>query len=280
MLRLMMAPGLKHKGNQGITLVETLVAASAMAIMGGVVFYLLNAGMILFAKNTAVNVAHQQARIAVLTMEQDLHSAISIPQLVDVNRTALPSGSTAPAAGISFQLFSEGPFEVVTTAASGQNQIRVNSQGYKPKVGQRFNLPLHQVELEITGVSGVGSNNCVLTLASPLPRPIQTSLDDAGASVPVVVTGFTSERLSYVVKNGELRYYVPGDSVGRVLATDITSPTPFSVPATPLGAPYNRFVAAINLSTADHSSSNRKFKAANMFLNAMVPYRAKLCYYQ
>jgi hypothetical protein len=261
-------------------LIETLVATSAMAIMGGVVFYLLNAGVILFSKNTAVNVAHQQARIAVLTMEQDLHSAISIPQLVDANQTPLASGTTLPAAGIAFQMFSEGPFEVVASAAALQNQIRVNSQGYQPKVGQRFNLPLHQVEVVIAGVSGVGSNNCVLTLVSPLPRPIQTSLDDAGTPVPVVVTGFTSERYTYLVKNGELRYFRPGDSVGRVLATDITSPTPFSVPATPLGAPYNRFVAAINLSTADHTTSNRGFKSANMFLNAMVPYRAKLCYYQ
>jgi type II secretory pathway pseudopilin PulG len=273
-------PSVNARRRRGITLIETLVATSAMAIMGVIVFYLLNAGVILFAKNTAVNVAHQQARVAVLTMEQDLHSAISIPQLVDANRNPLPSGSTLPAAGISFQMFSEGPFEVVAAANALQNQIKVNSQGYKPKVGQRFNLPLHQVELEITGVSGMGSNNCVLTLASPLPRPIDTSLDDAGTLVPVIVTGFTSERYTYLVKNGELRYFRPGDSVGRVLATDITSPTPFSVPATPLGAPYNRFVAAINLSTADHTTSNRGFKSANMFLNAMVPYRAKLCYYQ
>ena len=264
----------------GMTLIETLVATAAMAIVGGIVYYLLSAGTILFAKNTAVNVAHQQARVAVLTMEQDLHSAISIPQLVDADRNPLPSGSTLPAAGISFQLFAEGPFEVVATAASGQKQIRVNSQGYTPKVGQRFNLPLHQVELDIDGVSGAGSSNCVLTLHSNLPSPVQTSLDNAGTPVAVTVTGFTSERSSYVVTNGELRYYKPGDSVGRVLANNITSPTPFSVPLTPMGASYNRFVAAINLSTADPTTSNRGFKAANMFLNAMVPYRAKLCYYQ
>jgi hypothetical protein len=267
-------------GNRGLTLIETLVAATAMSIMGVIVFTLLHAGTILFTKNTAVNVAHQQARVAVLTMESDLHGAISIPQLVDVNQIPLPSGSTSPAAGISFQLFSEGPFEVVALAGASQNQIKVNSQGYKPKVGQRFNLPLHQVELDITGVSGVGSNNCVLTLAAPLPRPIEISLDSAGTLVPVVVTGFTSERFTYLVKNGELCYFRPGESAGRVLATGITSPTPFSVPATPLGAPYNRFVAAINLSTAEPTSTNRGFKSANMFLNSMVPYRAKLCYYQ
>ncbi len=264
----------------GLTLMETLVASAAMSIVGCMVYYLLIAGTILFTKNTAINVAHQQARVAVLTMEGDLHSAISIPQLVDLDRKPLPSGTTAPAAGISFQLFAEGPMEIVETAAAGQRQIRVNSQGFKPKAGQRFNLPLHQTELTIKDVSGAGSSNCVLTLEKNLPWSIDKTLDNGGAPLPVIVTGFTSERYFYVVKDGELRYFKPGDATGRMLANDITSPTPFSVPLTPLGASYNRFVAAINLSTADESSSNRNFKSANMFLNAMVPYRAKLCNFQ
>jgi hypothetical protein len=61
------------------------------------------------------------------------------------------------------------------------------------------------------------------------------------------------------------------------MANDITTTSPFSIPLTQAGAQYNRFVAAINLSTADDRSSNRGFKAANMFLNSMVPYRARLC---
>jgi hypothetical protein len=82
----------------------------------------------------------------------------------------------------------------------------------------------------------------------------------------------------YVVNGGELRYFAPSQpAAGRLMANDITTATPFSVPVTPAGAQYNRFVAAINLSTADNLSSNRGFKAANMFLNAMVPYRARLC---
>ena len=60
------------------------------------------------------------------------------------------------------------------------------------------------------------------------------------------------------------------------MTNDITSATPFSIPVTAAGAQYNRFVAAINLSTADAGTSNRGFRAANMFLNSMVPYRARL----
>ena len=65
---------------------------------------------ILGAKNTAVNTAHQQARTAMLQMIQDLHSAVSLPALSDVNHVPLvnPAPNTA-APGISFQLWSTGP---------------------------------------------------------------------------------------------------------------------------------------------------------------------------
>ena len=269
-----------HRSHQSgaFTLVELLVASSVMALMGGVIFYVLNTGMVLFAKNTSVNLAHQQARVAVLTMETSLHNAVSIPRLVDGNRT--PLTGNGPAAGLSFLVYAAGPFQLAAPAAAGQNQVTVAFPGYLPKVGQRLCFPLHQVEYDITAV-GNGNPNRTVTLSDPLPRPIETTLQNAqGVSQSVIVTSFIADRYSYVVTNGELRFYKPGDSAGKQLATDITSATPFSIPQTPLGAPYNRFVAAINLSTADHTSSNRGFKAANMFLNALVPYRAKLCYYQ
>ncbi len=277
----MKPPFILHHICRASALVEVLISTTVMAIVSSIVFSILNSGMVLFAKNTAVNMAHQQARVAVLTMEEDLHSAVSIPQLADDARA--PVAGSGPAAGISFQVFAAGPFQVMATAAGGQNQITVRCPGFTPKVGQRFCLPLHQVELDISAVgagSGTGGANRTLTLVSNLSRPVETSLDNAGTATPVVVTGFFTDKYIYVVKNGELRYFKPGDTVGKLLANDITAPTPFSIPTTPLGAPYNRFVAAIDLSTADHTTSNRGFKAANMFLNAMVPYRSKLCYYQ
>lgn len=278
--------------DRGLTLVETMVATTAMLIMGGIIFYTFNAGMVLFAKNTSVNSAHQQARVAVLTMEQDLHSAISIPQLVDSSKN--PVAGTGPAAGISFQMFSAGPFRVLATAAAGQTQIRINTtvttypapsyapvtNTYTPIVGQRLCLPLHQIEADIAAVSGTATDR-IITLANNLTAPVETSLLDANnVAQTVVATCFVTDRYYFIVNNKQLVYYKPGVTAGRVLANDITSATPFSIPTTAAGSAYNRFVAAINLSTAEASTSNRGFKAANMFLNSMVPYRAKLCYYQ
>lgn len=265
---------------QAAVLIEMMISTGIVLITGSIIFYILNTGMILFAKNTAINMAHQQARVAVLTMEQDLHSAISIPGLVDAARVAV--AGSGPAAGISFQTYARGPLQVISTANAGQNQVNVRVNGYTPKVGQRLCIPTHQIEYDITGV-GAGSTDRILTLASNLPVAVETSLYDPAinASVAVNVVCFITDRLDYVVKNGELRYFGPTQpAAGRLLANDITSATPFSIPKTPLGAEYNRFVAAIDLSTADSTSSNRGFKAANMFLNAMVPYRARLCLIQ
>ena len=273
---------MKHTSRQatrqrGAALIELMVSTTIVLMTGGIIFYILNTGMVLFAKNTAINMAHQQARVAVLTMEQDLHSAVSIPQLVDASKNAV--AGNGPAAGISFQLYAMGPLKVTSAANAGQNQINVRVNGYTPKVGQRLCIPTHQIEYDITGV-GAGSTNRMLTLASTLPVDVKTVLYDPGTNtnINVNVVCFITDRMHYVVTNGELRYYGSTQpAAGRLLANDITSNTPFSIPVTAAGAQYNRFVAAINLSTADARSTNRGFKAANMFLNAMVPYRARLC---
>lgn len=273
----MKASQTKIAGQRAVALIELMVSTMIVGLTGSIVFYILNTGIVLFAKNTAINMAHQQARVAVLTMEQDLHSAISIPQLVDASRNSVDGNG--PAAGISFQLYAKGPLKVVSNANAGQNQVNVRVSGYTPSVGQRLCIPTHQIEYDITAV-GSGGTDRVLTLASNLPVDVKTVLYDSATNtnVNVNVVCFITDRIYYVVKNGELRYYGPSQpATGRFLANDITTATPFSIPVTALGAQYNRFVAAINLSTADHNSSNRGFKAANMFLNAMVPYRTRLC---
>lgn len=273
----MMRPTFSRVRQRAAILIELMVSTTIVLITGSIIFTMLNTGMVLFAKNTAINMAHQQARTAVLQMEQDLHSAVSIPQLCDGSKNAV--AGNGPAAGISFQLYAKGPLEVASSASQGQNQIIIAVNGYAPTVGQRLCIPTHQVELDIIGVSS-GTTNRTLTLASPLPVDVLTTLYDPATNqnVAVNVVCFITDRICYVVNGSELRYFAPTQPpAGKLMANDITTSTPFSIPLTPAGAQYNRFVAAINLSTADDRSSNRGFKAANMFLNSMVPYRARLC---
>jgi hypothetical protein len=272
-----------HSHQQAAALIELMVTAMVVAITGSILYNILNTGMTLFAKNTAINVAHQEARVAVLQMEQDLHGAVSIPQLTDGSRNAV-SGS-GPAAGLSFQLFASGPFMITPNGnaagySASQNQITVRCNGVTPVVGQRLIIPTHQIELDITAV-GAGTTDRILTLASNLPQSVVTLEGPAGTQVQVNIACFITDRVAYVVNGSQLFYYGrQSNNTYRVIANDLTSPTPFSIPATPLGAPFNRFVAAINLVTADNTTSNRKFRAANMFINSMEPFRARLCTYQ
>jgi hypothetical protein len=255
-------------------MIEAAISSSVFSVVGLTLCSLVNTTTILGAKNTALNTAHQQARTAMVQMLQDLHSSISLPSLVDTNGNQV-SGA-GPAAGIAFQEWSSGPHKVKYDASTGQNQITLTltpGGGPTPVVGQRLVVPTHQIEDDITAVSGTASNFTV-TLAHDLPVAI------AGTGTYTIVC-FVADRCSYTVANGNLQWKGPTTKKAfATLGSDITSNTPFSTPTTAAGALYYRFTSAIDLSTADPNYTNRGFKAANIFLNAQVPMKARLTTYQ
>ncbi len=257
--------------NRAFTLLETLVSMGISVVLGAVLLDSLWYGTVLFTKNTAINVAHQQARLAVMRIENDLHGAVSVPQLVDTSRN--PVSGFGPAAGIAFHSFAGGPYRVAAgDYPAGQNQISIIAVGKAPVANQRLNIPSHHIESYITNVQGAGANY-VLTLADALPFEVHTTV----SGQDVNISCFTTDQVTYVVQNQTLlKYPTRGTSGSLIFCNDVTAPKPFSIPQTTTGAAYNRFVAAINLSCADKQSTNLEFKSANMFLNSMVPYRARL----
>lgn len=265
--------------DQGATLLELSIAMGLIGTIGLAIFSMLNIGMILGAKNTAVNTAHQQARIAMLQMVQDLHSAVSLPALTDANAVPLPSPPpNTPAAGISFQLWAGGPYQISadSTATSAVVQIQTVAGDVVPKAGQRLIIESHEIEQDITNVADAGGGKYNLTLASAIGVAIQGTQSPTNYNIPCFITN----RCSYVVNNGALEWNGPSQRTIFEALGNITSPTPFSIPSTPGGALYYRFVAAINLSTSDSKTSNRGFKSANILLNGQVPQRARLTTYQ
>src|SRR3954469_163205 len=123
----------KHPVNfseRGTTLVEAMVAASILVLLGLIFFQVLNSGMILYAKNTAVNSAHEEARDGINRLTRDIHASISVPQLRDTNlnvvsSTPVVANGTAPmAAGVSFQNIAIGP-QYVWKDDTNTNQIKV-----------------------------------------------------------------------------------------------------------------------------------------------------------
>jgi prepilin-type N-terminal cleavage/methylation domain-containing protein len=295
------------QSRSGLTLIEVMISSGVVGVVGLIIYTLLNIGTILGAKNTAVNTAHQQARVAMLQMVQDLHAAVSLPYLFDVDQPtgnvildangnpALTTGPAGgPAAGIAFQQWSMGPLEIIEDTAAlpaSQNFVKValpSSTSPRPAVNQRLIVPTHQIEGDITAVSGTW-DSLTITLANipaPSPAPSPAPLP-AGTKLPVRIQGtssglgdvvcFITDRCWYAVSNNTLLWHKQGT---RILVNDITNPLPFSTPTTPAGALYYRFVAAIDLSTSDLTYSNRGFKSANILLNGQVPMRTRLTTYQ
>ena len=143
----------------GATLLELSIAMSLIGTVGLAIYSMLNVGMILGAKNSAVNTAHQQARVAMLQLVQDIHSAVSLPALTDANSvpilTRLPG---TKAAGISFQLWAGGPYQICADAATTATvvQVQLRTGDVIPQVGERLIVKSHEIEQDITNVTDLG----------------------------------------------------------------------------------------------------------------------------
>src|SRR3954453_18689920 len=113
-----------HKTSEGAyTVGEMAVAVGVAGLLGLVFFQVLQSGLTLSAKNTAVNAAHEEARQGILRLTRDLHASVSIPQLRSldastnpatypvISSTPVPNSSGTPpaAAGVSFQNIAYGP---------------------------------------------------------------------------------------------------------------------------------------------------------------------------
>jgi prepilin-type N-terminal cleavage/methylation domain-containing protein len=281
---------------RGFTLIELMFTTVLIGVLGLIIYSLLNSGMVLGAKNTAVNTSHQQARVAMLKMVQDLHSSVSLPALANASGTPYPSPAPAAAEGIAFQQWWSGPHKIISDGTTSDSTIHIKVTGASsaaPTVGQRLIIPTHQIEGDVTAVSG-SANNLSVTMdnflvAAGTPGSYQLPGGSwAIHTLPIAISGtgsatgdivcFITDRCSYTVTSNTLGFNWRG--ITRTAANDITNATPFNTPTTPAGALYYRFVAAIDLSTADLQYNNRGFKSANILLNGQVPIKAQLTTYQ
>jgi hypothetical protein len=221
----------------GFTAAEMVVSTAIMAILGIVFLNVLNSGMILYAKNTAVNSAHEEARQGVNRFTRDLHAAVSVPQLRnnthDANYSCGPSGAlydcgdtantnsfvvvssaavngVAPtAAGISFQDVVLGSPDYVWQDNSNSNMIKIKDPGDNPTAGMRLIVPQFGYEDAITKVAGAGTNHSNIFLLNGKDTTIASNLGTNGRKFgqssysvgPYAITYYT-ERMLYVVEGG------------------------------------------------------------------------------
>jgi prepilin-type N-terminal cleavage/methylation domain-containing protein len=212
--------------SSGFTLVEIAVATAVFALTTGIIYHVLTTGITLSAKNSAVNLAHQQTRAAIDRLTRDIHASVSAPVLLDQNLVALPN-SVGPAPGIAFMLQASPNLLVSNTGsvpdyAASVNTIQVSGLGsFVPKVGQRLVVPTHQIEADITAVSGN-----TLTLSSNLGVSITVTNSPSNFNI----VAYIADVVEYGVVNQELRYYPSASSTAyTVVARNQMNPNPFGL---------------------------------------------------
>jgi hypothetical protein len=213
------------RGRAGFSLAETAVATAVFVLAGGLITLILITGVVLYAKNSSVNLAHDQARIALDRLERDIHSAVSIPVLVDENRVAL--NSTGPAAGVAFMLQASPNLRIAADVSDPtQNTIQVTGLGsFVPQVGERLVIPTYQLEADIAAVNG-----STLTLVTSVGMKI------TGTQAPTNynIVAYVADVVEYVLVNKELRFYKNASGTDyAVISRNLLNPTPFGLPFNP-----------------------------------------------
>lgn len=206
----------RNQSEAAMTVAEMAVAVGVLGLLGLVFFAVLNSGMVLYAKNTAVNVAHAEARDGINRFTRDLHASISVPQLRNTNFEVVTStpntgtGSVPMAAGVSFQLISMGA-QYVWKDPGGSNKIMVKGTPdtpEAPKPGMRVIAPLFGVEENITKVTATPTNahhhNVWFENGGEVVLANKSSLYGSSTSTYSII--YYTDRVMYLVRNGR---YIP-----------------------------------------------------------------------
>lgn len=266
-------------------------------MVGLAIYLIFYNGMTLFAKNSAINMAHEDYRQALQLFQNDLHKAVSVPFFLSSTASAVTSlptvtvdsvayngaNVTTAAEGISFQVFGgksgEG-FEVGRNIASGTSQVVITGSTAVPVAGQRLIIPAYQIEADITAVTTSGSGLTALYTLS-LASILSASNSSGASTLPGDITACSaSNYTSTVYSSGVTDYHIICYLTNRVcyLAVPIsgTSPQAYALRYYPCyNATYNTTytVFTFNLFTAQpfqvatvNSATNQQYTAITMSL--------------
>jgi hypothetical protein len=272
------------------------MAMASVGVVGLSIFYTLYYGLILFSKNTAMNVSHQQARMALMQLYSDIHSAVSAPSLTDSNGVMISATGSSP--GVEFQVLvsSTAYCQVAANVAVGASTISVGMPpGYPtPYAGMRLIVPTFGIEQNVTAVSVSGST-ATCTLAGTSPNAITASNGDAVCfftqRVYYYVTGAPSQGgsstdlvLDYLGVQRTQTYMIAANGLINGAPYDSTCTTPFSIPSTTSGAPNYHYVKVTGLATQDPQTTGLStifgFNTASIMLSGQVPEYQTLTIYQ
>lgn len=202
------------KLNGAFTVAEMMVAVGVLGLLGLVFFSVLKTGLVLFAKNTAVNIAHEEAREGVNRLTKDIHASVSMPQLCDLDTStnpvtlAAPSPSPTPITGVAvgpmfaavtFQNVANGPNYIWNDPAGG-NQIMIKDN-YNVRAGQHLLIPfwgaLYEQDIYKATASGSANHSNIF-----IENDYQTGIKPRDSNSNLYAITYYTDRVAYVVMNG------------------------------------------------------------------------------
>jgi type II secretory pathway pseudopilin PulG len=216
---------------RGFTLGEILVSLAITGVVGLVLFSVLQAGSVLLAKNTGINITHGNARLAADRLLALIQSAVASPILVDSSLN--PISGDGPAAGITFlRLASTSTYSNVNNVSASATTLRVHRTAGMPaaEVGDVLIMigtdattfattDVIGFQASITGVSVINSTDSTITFGSTvgsLCSPPATS----GSVLLANAKLFLLDKMACVANGMELRLLNNASSPGsyQVLA--------------------------------------------------------------
>lgn len=211
----------RHRVTQhGFTFAEMAIAVGVLGLLGLVFFQVLQSGLTLSAKNTAVNAAHEEARQGVLRLTRDLHASVSVPQLRDTSFNVLDSslsptaspGATPPtAAGVSFQNVNPTSPDYVWKDPGNANLIMIKDNGAQPVQGMRLLIPAWGIEDDINKVSSGGASGHSNVFTVHDLANVSTVKNSKTFGGTAYALSYYTNRVMYLVQNGNYVADAKGD---------------------------------------------------------------------
>ena len=173
---------------RAFTILEILVGAAISSVLAVAIFALMNAGMILSAKNLSLNLTSNSMRTALDRVEQVVQQGDTMPELINTAGTVVTTG---PAAGIKFDRAVGSPYVVtvsgtsIPSATTGLTLTRSTHSVASPpvpKAGDIVRIATTATTLRpriqsvvVGAVSGLSRQPCTVTFEAALGTTVTVS---------------------------------------------------------------------------------------------------------
>ncbi len=189
--------------SKAYTLMELAISMGMMGLVGGVIYTVLNGGMIMFSKNISTNYSNLAVRTSSMRLVQDLHESVGRAELVTLTSGTFSVATTTAAQGVRFPILlnqtatniisnSAGSKNITTSSSGASISLRIPQQPIAPKVGDILVFP------DINDALG---NTLTRTItAVTTGNPTTVTVNDLGVSLTISSSTPPDPTMVYVIR--------------------------------------------------------------------------------